>query len=106
MRPRTGDYVDGTARSQLGWVEVQDASKLANEGFEYLWIDTCCINKSSSAELSEANNSMFMWYRDAAICYAYLSDVPSSEDPMLEGSSFRRSRWFTRGWNTAGVAGC
>jgi len=94
------DYVDGVGPSRrLGWAKVQDATKLANEeGFQHLWIDTCCIDKSSSAELSEAINSMFKWYRDAAICYAYLSDVTSSEDPMLEGSSFRRSRWFTRGW--------
>jgi len=25
---------------------------------DFVWIDTCCINKSSSAELSEAINSM------------------------------------------------
>jgi len=93
------DHVDGIGPSRQGWAKVRDASKLANEeGFEFLWIDTCCIDKSSSAELSEAINSMFRWYRDAAICYVYLSDVPSSEDPTLQNSSFSRSRWFTRGW--------
>jgi hypothetical protein len=40
----------------------------------YFWVDTCCINKSSSAELSEAINPMFRWYRDSEICYAYLDD--------------------------------
>ena len=93
------DHVDGAGFSRQGWAKVRDSSKLANEeGFKYLWIDTCCIDKSSSAELSEAINSMFRWYRDAAVCYAYLSDVPSSEDPMLPDSSFSCSRWFTRGW--------
>ena len=41
---------------------------------------------------------MYSWYRGAIICYAYLPDVPSDEDPRAPGSSFRRSRWFTRGW--------
>ncbi len=62
------------------------------------WIDTCCIDKSSSAELSEAINSMFRWYGDAEVCYAFLSDVDADENPNLLPSSFRNSRWFTRGW--------
>lgn len=63
------------------------------------WIDTCCIDKSSSAELSEAINSMFGWYERAEVCYAYLSDVPSaSADPLNVASTFRLSKWFTRGW--------
>jgi hypothetical protein len=64
-------------------------------------MDTCCIDKSSSAELSEAINSMFAWYRHSRICYAYLSDVPSLDDLSLhreENSAFRLSKWFTRGW--------
>ncbi|KAK3374843.1 heterokaryon incompatibility protein-domain-containing protein, partial [Podospora didyma] len=82
-----------------GWGKMLGCCRLADaEGFGYVWIDTCCIDKSSSAELSEAINSMFQWYHDAAICYAYLSDVDSSEDPHLDASSFGCSRWFTRGW--------
>jgi len=38
----------------------------------------CCIDKTSSAELSEAINSMFQWYSRAMVCYAYLSDVSIS----------------------------
>jgi len=53
----------------------QQASK---DGLLWAWCDTCCIDKDSSAELSEAINSMFQWYQNAKICYAYLSDVPSS----------------------------
>jgi hypothetical protein len=63
------------------------------------WIDTCCIDNSSSAELSEAINSMFRWYEKAEVCYVYLLDVPSApEDPYLWNSVFRRSECFTRGW--------
>lgn len=58
----------------------------------------CCIDKTSSAELSEAINSMFSWYQNAAVCYAYLSDVPKSTDVSAAESSFSKSRWFTRGW--------
>ncbi|KAK4231829.1 HET-domain-containing protein [Podospora fimiseda] len=73
-------------------------AQAAEDGFKYIWIDTCCIDKSSSAELSEAINSMYQWYGDADVCYAFLSDVTSDEDPHEEDSSFRESRWFTRGW--------
>jgi hypothetical protein len=64
------------------------------DGLKYFWVDSCCINKSSSAELAEALNSMFRWYRDSEKCYVYLSDV--SVDNLEP--SFRKSRWFTRGW--------
>lgn len=56
------------------------------------------IDKSSSAELSEAINSMYRWYQNAEVCYAYLSDVSTKEWPEGEKSDFARSRWFTRGW--------
>ncbi|KAL1940558.1 hypothetical protein VTO73DRAFT_7993 [Trametes versicolor] len=67
-------------------------------GYVYLWIDTCCIDKTSSAELSEAINSMFAWYSYAGICYVLLSDVEADDNPVEEHSSFRCSMWFKRGW--------
>ncbi|KAI4617231.1 uncharacterized protein J4E87_008471 [Alternaria ethzedia] len=60
----------------------------------YAWVDTCCIDKSSSAELSEAINSMFAWYQKSVRCYAYLSDVSKPR----KDQDFPKSRWFTRGW--------
>ncbi|KAH7923794.1 HET-domain-containing protein [Leucogyrophana mollusca] len=68
------------------------------DGYDYIWVDTCCIDKSSSAELSEAINSMHRWYEEAVVCYAYLRDVPSEEDPAAQYSKFRQSVWFQRGW--------
>ncbi|CAI0652494.1 unnamed protein product [Colletotrichum noveboracense] len=65
-------------------------------GLKYAWVDTCCIDKTSSAELSEAINSMFRWYRDAAVCIAYLSDY-THKDPDFIGD-MRDCQWFTRGW--------
>ncbi|KAI0645336.1 heterokaryon incompatibility protein-domain-containing protein, partial [Trametes meyenii] len=91
-------------RRKPGWRKVKHACAAVREhkaggvAIEWLWDDTCCIDKSSSAELSEALNSMFSWYRDAWICFAYLNDVPGGQDPEREGSAFRSSRWFTRGW--------
>ena len=64
---------------------------------EWVWIDTCCIDKKSSAELSEAINSMFRWYKKSWICYAYLSSVDAGPWSVQE-QQFRQSPWFTRGW--------
>ena len=84
--------------SMAGYQKVVRCCKqAAQDGFEYAWIDTCCIDKRSSSELSEAINSMWNWYWNAAICYAFLVDVPEVIDsPLLD--AFRKSRWFTRGW--------
>ncbi|KAI0706288.1 heterokaryon incompatibility protein-domain-containing protein [Cerioporus squamosus] len=68
------------------------------EGYEYIWIDSCCIDKTSSAELSEAINSMYKWYSSASQCYAFLHDVDDDDDPHAPDSQFRKSVWFTRGW--------
>jgi hypothetical protein len=69
------------------------------DGFSYAWIDTCCINKESSAELSEAINCMFRWYRDAAICYAYIEDLPEDiKIPITDPALMKTCRWFSRGW--------
>ncbi|CEJ93635.1 hypothetical protein VHEMI09212 [[Torrubiella] hemipterigena] len=94
-----GDMADlSGAREKHGYRKLSGACRLARkQSYDYIWIDTCCIDKSSSAELSEAINSMFQWYRGAAVCYAYLSDVPEP-DPLEAERSFRSSRWFTRGW--------
>ena len=83
-----------------GYRKIKDCCKLAaSDGWQYIWIDTCCIDKTSSAELSEAINSMYRWYGEAQICYAYLADVDSAgQNDPLTMRRFERSRWFTRGW--------
>ncbi len=115
------DMVSGLhhAQAKKAFGKVANTCRLAQEGnMEYCWIDTCCIDNRSSAQLQEAINSMFEWYKSSQICYAYLSDVslydwpPAATDNSegersdgnLEGHDldfldhFRRSRWFTRGW--------
>ncbi|OGM47331.1 hypothetical protein ABOM_003855 [Aspergillus bombycis] len=85
------DINDPTIKSRTGYEKIEQCCSIAHGmGYEYVWIDTCCIDKTSSAELSEAINSMFLWYQEATICYAYLFDIPQKP--------FEQSRWFTRGW--------
>jgi hypothetical protein len=88
-----------------GATKIQYASsQCKKEGLRYIWIDTCCIDKSSSAELSEAIDSMYGWYEGSVVCYAYLEDVgralstQTSYGPSNKDKTVEESRWFTRGW--------
>jgi len=100
------DLVDCTGKSKAGYAKIQFCGhQIACDGLQYFWVDTCCIDKSSSAEITEAINSMFRWYCEAYRCYVYLSDVSinaSNENDQSSQftweSAFRKSRWFTRGW--------
>ena len=48
------------AKQKKGFNKIKNACDQAlKDDFEYVWIDTCCIDKTSSAELSEAINSMY-----------------------------------------------
>lgn len=86
-----------------GWKDKKGYSKIdmmcryaakATPKLEWVWIDTVCINKESSSELSEDINSMFSWYTNAMVCYAYLEDVDASKYETELASA----KWFTRGW--------
>ncbi|KAJ8455792.1 hypothetical protein ONZ51_g12337 [Trametes cubensis] len=79
--------------------KVQRACAVAVEdGYEWLWIDACCIDKLNGPEQTESINSMFEWYHAAQLCYAYLEDVNDSDILDAPSSQFRRARWHTRGW--------
>jgi hypothetical protein len=99
------DLVDlEAARKKKGFAKIQKTCELAvADGLDYAWIDSSCIDKSSSAELSEAINSMFAWYRNCDRCYAYLADV-EVEGAFMEGhralhsNTFPHSKWFKRAW--------
>lgn len=84
-----------------GWAKLAFALEQAYEdGKDWLWIDTACIDRSSSAELTEAINSVYEWYQESAICYAFLEDVPLEEwrDSIRSNQSPLKSRWFSRSW--------
>ncbi|KAH7091397.1 heterokaryon incompatibility protein-domain-containing protein [Paraphoma chrysanthemicola] len=107
------EHTRSRVKQKAGWAKIVRASKQAlDDGYAYIWVDTCCIDKTSSAELSEAINSMYRWYKRAEVCYAYLEDVAAetsflariqSTDTLLPSddhikSSLVNARWFTRGW--------
>ena len=100
------DLADSTGKDKAGYDKIRFCAEQARRDcLRYLWVDTCCIDKSNNNEVSEAINSMFRWYRDAARCYVYLSNISitdseqnSEQSELLWESAFRASRWFTRGW--------
>jgi hypothetical protein len=100
------ELVTGTGKDKIGYDKIRFCGRqAAADGLEYFWVDTCCIDKSTSDELSTAINSMFRWYQRASKCYVYLSDVVVPEEVadaeafrITWMEAFRRSRWFTRGW--------
>ena len=94
------EFRKGKNRDSHGYAKVRRFCTLAEDrGFGWAWVDTCCIDKKSSAELSEAINSMYRWYHNATECYVYLSDVAwNSQDVESSQAVFMQSSWFTRGW--------
>ncbi|KAI0536649.1 hypothetical protein GGR58DRAFT_380186 [Xylaria digitata] len=106
------DIVESISQQKYGYQQKPGYRKIdfcakwaAADRLQYFWIDSCCIDKSNSTELQEAITSMFRWYRNAAKCYVYLSDVIGNKEQHQETllqpaweSAFRKSRWFTRGW--------
>lgn len=99
------DITNGLGKEKAGYRKIRFcANQAAKDDIHHFWVDTCCIDKSSSAELQEAINSMFRWYHNAAKCYVYLSDVSiiNSKGQILRQEvwkpTFQKSRWFTRGW--------
>ena len=94
------EKAEPTVIERPGYQKILKYSEVARKaGYQWAWIDTCSIDKSSSADLSEAINSMFAWYRNADECIAYLSDVDATDGLNID--EFRKSRWFTRGWTVS-----
>jgi Heterokaryon incompatibility protein (HET) len=100
------DLAEGTGKNKTGYDKIEFCRKqAASDDVQLFWVDTCCIDKSSSAELTEAINSMFRWYQNADKCYVYLSDVLTSGDATNAKlptttweAAFQESKWFRRGW--------
>ena len=96
---RTQCAATGENPRDLASPKVRQFCILAEQhGYDWGWDDTCCIDKTSSADLSEAINSMFQYYSLAEVCYAYLRDVPHGPDRGVDTDAFKASVWHTRGW--------
>ncbi|KAI1109669.1 heterokaryon incompatibility protein-domain-containing protein [Nemania sp. NC0429] len=126
FKQRKGD-IENDIFKQKGWAKLQRyCDRAAKDGWEWAWMDTCCIDKTNPADTQEAINAMFRWYQRAGICYAYLDDVDADKvlaneaflidqdlddiagkDNVADPSSFPhmalkafmiKAKWFTRGW--------
>jgi hypothetical protein len=80
--------IAASTRDKIGFHKIEKTCEIARSqyGLQLAWVDTCSIDKSSSAELSEAITSIYQWYEKAKVCFAILSDVDD------DGESFRKSR--------------
>ncbi|KAK5674961.1 hypothetical protein LTS10_012373 [Elasticomyces elasticus] len=73
---------------------------------KWVWVDTCCIGKASSTEVSESINSsqqalypfsfpadayvlVWAWYKQAETYYVYLADVPRSPRYLLDHRMYK-----------------
>ncbi|KAF2094687.1 HET-domain-containing protein, partial [Rhizodiscina lignyota] len=100
------DIVEGSGQDKDGYKKIKFCGEQATkDDLKYIWVDSCCIDKLSSAVLSESINSMFRWYKNAAKCYVYMADVSTNKRKLGDEDAlktweqtFRKSRWFTRGW--------
>ncbi|KAM7183565.1 HET domain containing protein [Rhypophila sp. PSN 637] len=87
-----------TVKHKKGYDKVSRFCARAQlDGYGWAWVDSCCIDKRSSAELSEAINSMFRWYRLAGCCYVFLYDVSNDDSGSIQ-RRLEKSIWWTRGW--------
>lgn len=88
------DFSSDAEGKRRSWNKLMNARRVAyGLGFSYIWLDSCCVDQKSSAELTESINSMYAWYEEAEVCLAYLAD-----DHSLNRHSFARSEWHKRGW--------
>ncbi|KAI6020573.1 heterokaryon incompatibility protein-domain-containing protein, partial [Pisolithus marmoratus] len=98
------DWKRDEVQKRYGYQKIIKCCEQAmKDGYKWIWIDTCCIDKRSSAELSEAINAMYRWYQNAQVCYAYLNDVdglvfPIERDDSKLNQSNGWPEWFMRGW--------
>jgi hypothetical protein len=88
-----------TRTAAKGWTKIEQTCREAKRcGFDYVWIDSCCIDKTNNAELSESINSMFQWYSEAELCLVYLDDFDANVAASDRDAMLRQARWFSRGW--------
>ena len=97
-------------RNRPGYQKIVKSCLLTREeGLEWLWVDTCCVMRESQTELSEAVNSMYQWYRNSKICFAYLHDVkvsfPTGSDTEMFPTSNGWPKWFSCSWTLQGLLG-
>ncbi|EIW77127.1 hypothetical protein CONPUDRAFT_129318, partial [Coniophora puteana RWD-64-598 SS2] len=85
-------------RKKRGWAKITMFCRQATQRhIDFAWVDTCCIDKASSAELDESIRSMFRWYRNAAVCMVLLAETHTAAQAQAQDAS-NHDEWFSRGW--------
>ncbi|KAF9231605.1 heterokaryon incompatibility protein-domain-containing protein [Melanogaster broomeanus] len=80
-----------SAKNKPGFAKILGCVMQAKKhSLNYIWIDTCCIDKTNNTELQEAINSMWSWYQDCDRCFVYMNDLPEE------------SRSFAKDWERIG----
>ncbi|THU93628.1 HET-domain-containing protein [Dendrothele bispora CBS 962.96] len=80
--------------SKSGYKKIHSACSQAQQnGLDYIWVDTCCIDKTSHGDVARNIKSMYAYYQNSKVCYVYLADVD-----MGVWADFLESQWFKRGW--------
>ncbi|KAF5345554.1 hypothetical protein D9758_012002 [Tetrapyrgos nigripes] len=97
------DYLESRpeTKKKLGYQKIQRACREASaDGFDYIWIDTVCINQGNHDEVVRDVNTMYSYYQHSEVCYAYLTDVYKLKDGSARDlmPRFWSSGWFQRGW--------
>ncbi|KAK7473174.1 hypothetical protein VKT23_001273 [Stygiomarasmius scandens] len=77
-----------------GYHKIRAACQKArlDDDIRYIWIDTCCIKRGEHTDVKTNITSMYGYYQNAEVCYAYLVDIPQP------AKQFETSEWFERGW--------
>jgi len=87
------DFEHNTFSRRHGYHKIKESCRIALEAnYNWVWLDTCCIDKRNFTELNEAINAMYKWYQKASLCVAYLFDYVHGHDELANSS------WFTRCW--------
>ena len=76
---------------------IQACQKADSHGIHHLWVDSLCIDASSTADIDEAVNGSFRWLRKSALCLAYLDDLPA-DGSVLGENTWRHCRYWSRAW--------
>ncbi|KAK7443541.1 hypothetical protein VKT23_015714 [Stygiomarasmius scandens] len=83
-----------------GYQKIEAACRQARQdGIQYIWIDTCCIKQENHADVRKNIVSVYAYYQNADVCYAYLADT-TTEYQMFRSTCSSRSgsEWFQRAW--------
>ncbi|KAK2742724.1 het and ankyrin domain protein [Colletotrichum kahawae] len=100
--PHDDEWLSYTPAGQRSHSTKQDIIRRVcnlalSHNLQYVWIDEACIDKSSSADVSETINSLPKYFQRATICFAFLVDLPCGTAVPCR-DTWARCQFWTRAW--------